>query len=81
MNILIADKVSPQMISEIEDLGGEVTYNPDLAAEALPAAVGDAAILVVRSTKVTADTIAAGAHLRLIVRAGAGVNTIALDAA
>ncbi|MBT3294832.1 MAG: hypothetical protein HN919_07760 [Verrucomicrobia bacterium] len=81
MNILIADKVSPDMIFEIESLGGEVTYAPDLTAEALPASVGSAAILIVRSTKVTRDTIEAGANLRLIVRAGAGVNTIALDAA
>jgi D-3-phosphoglycerate dehydrogenase len=81
MKILIADKVSPDMISELEGLGGAVAYDPDLTADALPASVGDAAILIVRSTKVTADAIAAGAHLRLIVRAGAGVNTIALDAA
>jgi D-3-phosphoglycerate dehydrogenase / 2-oxoglutarate reductase len=81
MNILIADKVSPDMISEMESLGGKVTYIPELTAEALPASVGDAALLVVRSTKVSAATIEAGTHLRLIVRAGAGVNTIALDAA
>lgn len=81
MKILIADKVSKDMISEIQALGGQVTYTPDLTAEALPGAIGEASILIVRSTKVTAEAIAAGAHLRLIVRAGAGVNTIALDAA
>jgi len=81
MKILIADKVSPDMISELEKLGGEVVYRPELTAESLPGALGDAAILIVRSTKVTAGAIAAAAHLRLIVRAGAGVNTIALDAA
>lgn len=81
MKVLIADKVSKDMISEIQKLGGDITYSPDLTAEALPGAIGDAVILVVRSTKVTAETIKAAAHLRLIVRAGAGVNTIALDAA
>lgn len=81
MKILIADKVSPDMIAEIEALGGQVVYSPELTADALPAAVGDAGILIVRSTKVTAATIAAATHLRLIVRAGAGVNTIALEAA
>ncbi len=81
MKVLIADTVAPDMISEIEGLGGQVVYQPELTAEALPEAVGDAAILVVRSTKVTAAAIAAGTALRLIVRAGAGVNTIALDAA
>ena len=38
-------------------------------------------MLIVRSTKVTAATIAAGKKLSLIVRAGAGVNTIDVDAA
>jgi D-3-phosphoglycerate dehydrogenase len=81
MKILIADKVSKDMISEIQKLGGDITYSPDLTAEALPGAIGDAVILIVRSTKVTAEAIKAATHLRLIVRAGAGVNTIALDAA
>jgi D-3-phosphoglycerate dehydrogenase / 2-oxoglutarate reductase len=81
MKILIADKVSAELIRELEALGAEVVCDPDLKADSLPEAIGDAAVLVVRSTKVTADTIRAASHLRLIVRAGAGVNTIDLDAA
>ncbi|MCE9613926.1 MAG: hypothetical protein K8T26_06585 [Lentisphaerae bacterium] len=42
---------------------------------------GEAKVLIVRSKQVTASTIEAGRSLSLIVRAGAGVNTIDLDAA
>jgi D-3-phosphoglycerate dehydrogenase len=81
MKILIADKVSKEMIAELEALGGKVAYNPDLKAEDLPQAIGDATVLIVRSTRVNADTINAGTHLSLVIRAGAGVNTIDLETA
>ncbi len=81
MKILIADKVSEDLIAKFKDLGAEVEYNPDLKPEQLPEAIGNASVLIVRSTKVKADTIDAATHLSLIVRAGAGVNTIDLDEA
>lgn len=81
MKILIADKVEAELIEKLEKMGAEVISNPDLKAEDLPEAIGKAVILVVRSTKVTADTINAATHLGLIIRAGAGVNTIDLAAA
>lgn len=81
MKILIADKVSPQMITSLKRLGAEVVSKPDISAEELPAVIGDAKILIVRSKKVTAQAIEAGKSLSLIVRAGAGVNTIDLEAA
>ena len=81
MKILIADKVSLKMIADLKSLGASVTSMPDIATEDLPGAIGDAKVLIVRSKKVTAKTIEAGHHLSLIVRAGAGVNTIDLDAA
>jgi D-3-phosphoglycerate dehydrogenase len=76
MKILIADKVSPKMLADLEALGGEVTLASDLSAEALPAALAGVEVLVVRSKQVTAAAIEAGSSLSLIVRAGAGVNTI-----
>jgi D-3-phosphoglycerate dehydrogenase len=76
MKILIADKVSPKMVADLEALGGEVTLAADLTPEALPAALPGVEILVVRSKQVTAAAIEAGSSLSLIVRAGAGVNTI-----
>jgi D-3-phosphoglycerate dehydrogenase len=81
MRILIADKVSKELISSLEKLGATVRLNPELTDETLPGSVGDATILIVRSTKVTAETIDSAPHLSLIVRAGAGVNTIDLSAA
>ncbi len=81
MKILIADKVSPSMVAGLEALGAEVVSQPNVTAEALPGVIGDARVLIVRSKKVTAEAVAAGKQLSLIVRAGAGVNTIDLDAA
>jgi D-3-phosphoglycerate dehydrogenase len=78
MNVLIADKLSTSAVSQLTALGCRVEMNPDLTADSLPEAIGDAEILVVRSTKVTAETIRSGESLSLIIRAGAGVNTIDL---
>ena len=81
LKVLIADKVSAQMIADLQALGAEVTTVPDISADALAGVIGDAKVLIVRSKKVTDKTIAAGKRLSLIVRAGAGVNTIDLEAA
>ncbi len=76
MKVLIADKLSKSTEDALQQLGTTLDVQPDLTADTLPAAVGNAQVLVVRSTKVTAETISAGKQLSLIVRAGAGVNTI-----
>ncbi|MFQ5732905.1 MAG: NAD(P)-dependent oxidoreductase, partial [Planctomycetaceae bacterium] len=76
MNVLIADKLSEATVTELSGLGADVRLQPELSADDLPAAIGDGNVLVVRSTEVTAETIDAGDNLSLIVRAGAGVNTI-----
>ena len=76
MKVLIADKVSTKMVADLKALGCDVVLEPDISAEALPASLADAEILIVRSKQVTAAAIEAGASLSLIIRAGAGVNTI-----
>lgn len=76
MKILIADKMDVAKVAGLEQLGAHIDLQPQLTAEELPAAIKDAEILVVRSTKVSAATIEAAAGLALIIRAGAGVNTI-----
>ena len=81
MNVLIVDKLSPEVVAALEALGLAVDARGDLNADTLPAAVGAADILVVRSTKVTAATVQAAERLSLIIRAGAGVDTIDLAAA
>ncbi|HBO44257.1 MAG TPA: hydroxyacid dehydrogenase [Planctomycetaceae bacterium] len=81
MKVLIADKLSANTVNALEGLGLEVVVQPDLTAESLPEAIGEFGILVVRSTKVTAATLKAAKSLSLVIRAGAGVNTIDLATA
>ena len=57
MKVLIADKLSKQTEQTLRDLGIELDVQPDLSADLLPEAIGDAHVLVVRSTRVNADTI------------------------
>jgi D-3-phosphoglycerate dehydrogenase len=81
MRILIADKLPETARHALMEDGCQVDYQPDLTADALPSAIRDAHVLVVRSTKVTAEAIGVGRGLQMIVRAGAGTNTIDCDAA
>ncbi|MCL4510025.1 MAG: 3-phosphoglycerate dehydrogenase family protein [Bacteroidetes bacterium] len=81
MKVLIADKLSDKTVSALKKLGMDISVDTELTAENLPQAVGDSDTLIVRSTKVTAKTIEAANNLSLIIRAGAGVNTIDLAAA
>jgi D-3-phosphoglycerate dehydrogenase len=76
MKVTIVDKLSPETVSELQKLGLQVEVRNDLSADTLPGAVADTDILVVRSTKVTAAAVNAAPRLSLIVRAGAGVDTI-----
>src|SRR5688572_11785169 len=82
MTILIADKFEQSGIDGLQALGCTVVYEPTLSGEALAAALtsSSAQVLIVRSTQVTAAMLDAG-QLSLIVRAGAGVNTIDVAAA
>jgi len=81
MKILIADKLSPKAIAALEKIGADITSSPNLKAEELSEAIGNANVLIVRSTKVFAETIETGKSLELIIRAGAGVNNIDLEKA
>jgi D-3-phosphoglycerate dehydrogenase / 2-oxoglutarate reductase len=76
MLVLIADKFETSGLEGLKALGCEVRFDPALQDEALAEAVASsgAEVLVVRSTKVS--EAAMPASLKLIVRAGAGVNTI-----
>jgi len=82
MHVLIADKFEQSGQDGLKSAGCEVTYQPGLKDDALADAVerGRPEVLVVRSTKVTEAILAAGA-LKLVVRAGAGYNTIDVAAA
>ncbi|MEE9416596.1 MAG: NAD(P)-dependent oxidoreductase [Acidimicrobiales bacterium] len=81
MKILFADQIPKEFRDQLVESGHEVCFSPDLNADTLADNISDNGVLVVRSTKVTAATIEAGEHLSLIVRAGAGTNTIDKQAA
>src|SRR5437764_84986 len=82
MKALIADKFPEAGRAAVARAGVEIVYDPELNDAALTAAVRStgADILVVRGTKVPAATLAAG-RLSLVVRAGAGYDTIDVPAA
>ncbi|HVF48522.1 MAG TPA: hypothetical protein VNA19_00465, partial [Pyrinomonadaceae bacterium] len=82
MLVLIADKFEQSGLDGLAGIGCECSYQPDLKDDALVAAIaaGRPDVLVVRSTKVTEAALDAGA-LKLVVRAGAGYNTIDVAAA
>ncbi|HST21574.1 MAG TPA: NAD(P)-dependent oxidoreductase, partial [Blastocatellia bacterium] len=77
MKILIADKFPESGMDELKQAGFEVVYDSELKDDALTESVRStgADVLVVRSTKVPQATLEAG-RLSLVIRAGAGYNTI-----
>jgi D-3-phosphoglycerate dehydrogenase / 2-oxoglutarate reductase len=82
MKVLVADKFEESGLDGVKHLGAEVLYEPELKDDALDGRVSSsgAEILVVRSTKVT-EPMMEGSRLKLIIRAGAGYNTIDVAAA
>ena len=76
MRILFADGLSDSAVERLRAGGDTCTVKASLTAEDLPAHVAGFDVLVVRSTRVTAEAIEAGGDLGLVVRAGAGTNTI-----
>lgn len=81
MKVLIADKFPENYINQLKENDIDVVYNPKLGEKELPEAAKDVDCLVVRSTIVNAETIEKGEKLKLIIRAGAGVNNIDIQAA
>ena len=77
MKVLVADSFEASGLEGLKAAGCEVVYDPDAKDDRLIEAVRStgAEVLVVRSTKVTSAMLDAG-RLALIVRAGAGYNTI-----
>ncbi len=83
MKVLVADKFEAVGVAELQAHGFEVDLRPGLAADALIAglASADPDVLVVRGTQVPAAALTAGPRLKLVVRAGAGFDTIDVAAA
>jgi D-3-phosphoglycerate dehydrogenase len=82
MKVLIADKFEQSGRDGLQAIGCDVSFQPDLKDELLVAAIGAESpdVLVVRGTKVTEPMLDAG-PIKLVVRAGAGYNTIDVAAA
>ena len=83
MNILLADSLASSCIEQLQREGHAVFSCPELKGETLVAALEEhkPQVLVVRSTKVSAAAMNACSELELIVRAGAGYDTIDVNAA
>ena len=82
MKVLVADKFEQSGIDGLQGLGCDISYQPDLKDDALIEAIRQVSpdVLVVRGTKVTEPMLEAG-PIKLVVRAGAGYNTIDVAAA
>jgi len=82
--VLISDKLSPAAIQIFKDRGVEVDFQPDLGKDKdrLAAVIGDYDGLAIRSaTKVTPKILADASRLKVIGRAGIGVDNVDLPAA
>ncbi len=79
MKIIVADKISPHGVQLLVDVGWEVKQP---SAVALAAELADADALIVRSaTRVTDELLGQAPRLRIVGRAGVGVDNIDLEAA
>jgi len=81
MRVLVADEFPKAQLEALRGLGLTVDYRPPLKGDELAAAARDVSILVVRSTEVTQKVFEQATALSLVIRAGAGVNTIDVKAA
>ena len=81
MKILFADALPESYVDLLRRQGDECIVSPELDADDIPDVIKGVDVLVVRSTRVTAATIDRSDNLGLIVRAGAGTNTIDCQAA
>lgn len=82
MKVLVADKFEDSGRRGLAEIGCDVTYEPDVSGDTLLASLNatKADVLVVRSTEVKRPMFESG-NLQLVVRAGAGTNTIDVEAA
>jgi len=83
MKILISDSLALKGVNLLRSVPEfEVEFKPGLSPEKLKGAISDAEALVIRSaTKVTADLIEAAPRLRVIGRAGIGLDNVDIPAA
>src|SRR5262249_43619541 len=82
LRVLVPDPVKPQPLRMFAEAGIDVDLRTDLDTSALRDAIGRYDGLVVRSrTQVTAEVVSRAERLRVIGRAGTGVDNIDVEAA
>ncbi|NLI98714.1 3-phosphoglycerate dehydrogenase [bacterium] len=82
MKVLISDPIAPAGVAKLRDAGFEVVEKPGLSPEQLKNEIKDYDAIIVRSaTKVKKDIIEAGTNLKVIGRAGVGLDNVDKDAA
>lgn len=82
MKVLVTESIADTGLALLRDRGHDVVEATDLDADGLLAAIADADALIVRSaTQVTADVFAAAGALKVVGRAGVGVDNIDTAAA
>jgi len=80
--VLISDKMDPKAAAIFRQRGIEVDEKPGLSPEELAAIIGDYDGLAIRSaTKVTRPILEAAANLKVVGRAGIGVDNVDIPAA
>ncbi len=82
MKVLVSDNISPKGVSILKKAGLEVDVKTGMKPDELKACIGQYHGLVIRSaTKVTAEIIDAAANLKVIGRAGSGLDNVDKNAA
>ncbi|HWV90504.1 MAG TPA: NAD(P)-dependent oxidoreductase [Burkholderiales bacterium] len=83
MKVLVADKFEKVGLDGLRELNCNVQYSPEVPAGELAEAIRafDPKVLIVRGKKVSAAALEAGAGLALVIRAGAGIDTVDVEAA
>ena len=81
-SVLITDVVDKTLVEELNRSGFQTTYKPEIKKKDLEKEIGQYDVLVVRSrTKVDHGLIEMGKNLKVIARAGIGLDSIDVDAA
>jgi D-3-phosphoglycerate dehydrogenase len=80
--VLVAEELSPAGIAQLESASFEVRYTDGADRAALLPALAEADAVIVRSaTRIDAEALAHGPRLRVVARAGVGLDNVDIDAA
>jgi len=82
MRVLISDNLAPMGVDILRNAGLEVDFRTGMSPEEIKAVIGDYAGLIIRSaTKVTGDLLESAGRLKVVGRAGIGLDNVDIAAA